>query len=297
MSKGFEERKRAGYIEGAVSIIVNTLLFIAKYIVGAMFNSIAVIADSIHTLSDSLTSIVLIIGYHLASKPADREHPFGHGRFEVITGVVIGVLLGVIAYDFVFESVEKLLNRIPLVYSDLLIVVLAASTLAKALLSLWAYRLGKRHSSSPILADAWHHLSDTIATGVLSIAIYTGRSIWWLDGVLGVTVSTLIFYTAGRIIYDSSMELLGRAPSKVEQDDLIRVIRDACPEIEGVHHIHFHKYGDHVEVTLHVNLPGDITLSQAHDVANRIERVVREKLGYIVTVHVEPREQGDFDEE
>jgi len=167
--------------------------------------------------------------------------------------------------------------------------VLLASSAGKALLSTWAYRLGSKCGSDPIKADAWHHVSDVAATGVLAVAIYAGKGYWWVDGALGLAVSALVLVVALRVIYRASSELLGRAPSKAELEELKRVVREAHPMVSRVHHVHFHKYGDHVEVTLHIELPGDMPLSEAHGVATEVEKVVRKKLGYEVTVHVEPR--------
>lgn len=283
-------KKRAAYSEGSVSIAVNAALFLVKYLVGAAFNSVAVVADAFHTLSDSLTSVVLVVGYRIADRPADKEHPFGHGRAETVGGLIIGVLLGLVAFGTATSSYEKLLSGVPLEYSELLVAVLAASAIVKAVLYLWAYRLGKRHESRPIVADAWHHASDSVAAGLLALAIYGGRDYWWLDSVLGMVVSALILLTAAKIVYESSAELLGRSPSKVELERLREVIREACPSVRRVHHVHFHRYGNHVEVTLHIELPGETTLREAHDVATKIENAVRVRLGYEATVHVEPGE-------
>jgi len=294
--RGFSTRRRAAYIEGFTSIVVNALLFVVKYIFGVMYSSIAVLADSIHTLSDSATSVVLVLGYHLASKPADEEHPFGHGRLEIISALVIGVLLGVAAVEFMRDSVEKLLVGASLVYSDVLVAVLAVSTVVKAWLGVWAYRLGVKYGSEAIKADAWHHNSDALATGLLALAIFVGREYWWIDGALGILVSLVILITAGRLVYESSTELLGRAPSKVELDRVTSVVREACPEVKDVHHIHFHRYGDHVEVTLHVTLRGDMPLREAHEIASRAEKAIKKKLGYEATVHVEPVEHEEREE-
>ena len=284
-------RRKAAYSEGFLSIIINALLFAVKYYVGLLFNSIAVTADAYHTLSDSLTSIILIIGHRIASKPPDREHPFGHGRAEIISGLIIGVSLGVVSFEFAVSSYEKLVNHIPLIYSDILIYTLLVTAVAKAILSLYAYRLGKRYKSRSILADMWHHVSDLIATLILAIAIFVGRDYWWIDGVLGLAVSFVITWTAIRIVLDASSELMGKKPSLIEIEKLQSSIRKVYNGFLEVHHIHFHKYGDHVEVTLHIKLPGEITLNEAHKIATLIENEIREKLGYEATIHIEPFEQ------
>ncbi|MEM4490658.1 MAG: cation diffusion facilitator family transporter [Desulfurococcaceae archaeon] len=284
-------RRKSAYIEGIVSVMANTILFFFKYYVGLIYNSIAVIADAFHTLSDSLTSIILILSYVVTRKPPDHEHPFGHGRAEFIGGLIIGVLLAMVGYEFTTRSIDKLINKLTLTFSYVLIVVLVVSTLIKLLLSLWAYHLGEKAGSQPIKADAWHHVSDSLATGILAIAIFLGRNFWWIDGVLGLVVSGIIFLTSAKIIYDASSELLGRAPVKSELEALEKVIREEFPEVKRLHHVHFHRYGDHVEVTFHVELPGNISLKEAHEIATRIENTVRRKLKYEATIHVESDDQ------
>ncbi|MEM1772820.1 MAG: cation diffusion facilitator family transporter [Desulfurococcaceae archaeon] len=284
-------RRKSAYIEGIVSVMANTILFFFKYYVGLIYNSIAVIADAFHTLSDSLTSIILILSYVVTRKPPDHEHPFGHGRAEFIGGLIIGVLLAMVGYEFTTRSIDKLINKLTLTFSRVLIVVLVVSTLIKLLLSLWAYHLGEKVGSQPIKADAWHHVSDSLATGILAIAIFLGRNFWWIDGVLGLVVSGIIFLTSAKIIYDASSELLGRAPVKSELEALEKVIREEFPEVKRLHHVHFHRYGDHVEVTFHVELPGNISLKEAHEIATRIENTVRRKLKYEATIHVESDDQ------
>lgn len=281
-------KKKAAYVEGFYSILFNTMLFFFKYYFGTLFNSIAVTADSFHSLSDSLTSIVLVVGYKIADKPPDKEHPYGHGRAEFVIALVIGVFLGVVAYDYVIKSYEKLVSGEAFEFSLTLLLVLWFSLIVKLGLTLWAYNLGNKYHSQPIKADAWHHASDAIASGLLVLAMYLGRDCWWIDGVLGIVVSLLIFATAAKILYDASNELLGRAPAKREFDKLLAIIRESY--LGEVHHVHFHKYGKHIEVTLHIHLPGCMTLREAHEVATRIENKIRERLGYEATVHIEPFE-------
>lgn len=282
--------KKAAYKEGFVSVVINSLLFIAKYYVGLIHGSIAILADAFHTLSDSLTSIILVLGYKVADKPPDKEHPFGHGRAEFIGGLVIGVLLCVVAYEFGVESYERLVTRLSLLYSDYIVAVLGISAIVKGLLALWAYRLSLMYSSHSIKADSLHHLSDTFASCLITVALYLGRDYWWLDGLLGLGVSILILYTAIRVIYDTSSELLGKGPSSFELDKLMKLLNEVYPMAHRIHHVHFHRYGKHIEVTLHIDLPGNMTLKEAHEVATLIENAIRRELGYEVTVHLEPGE-------
>jgi cation diffusion facilitator family transporter len=283
-----DERKKAGYLEGLVSIVVNTLLFIVKYYYGVLYSSIAVVADSVHTLSDSLTSVIVVLGFKAAYSKPDEKHPFGHGRAEDIAAIVVGVLLCVAGYELAASSYNKLASGEPLVYSPALVAVLLMSATIKEALALWAFELGKKYRSELIRSDAWHHRSDATVTALLALALILGSPYWWIDGAMGLVVSALIIATGAKIVLESSSNLLGKAPSKEEIEKIVSVVKSARPEVISVHHIHIHKYGDHVEVTLHVHLPDELTLSQAHEVATSIEEALKRELGYEATVHVEP---------
>jgi cation diffusion facilitator family transporter len=285
-------RKVAGYLEGWVSVAVNTALFIVKFIFGTLFNSIAVVADSIHTLLDSLTSIVVVLGFWVSYRPADKEHPFGHGRAELIATIVIASMLVIVGIDFMQRSISKLLSREGLIFSWILVIVLVISALVKEALALWAINLGKRYSASSLIADAWHHRSDAIASALLAIAILLGRSLWWLDGVLGAVVSVLILAVGVKLISNASSELLGKAPSPKDVEKLRSVVIGVDPAIRDIHHIHMHKYGEHVEVTLHIRVNGEMPVQKAHEIASRVEERIREAFGWEATVHVEPEGEG-----
>lgn len=281
-------RKGVGYLEGFVSIIVNTILFALKYVIGLIFNSISVIADSIHTLSDSLTSIVVILGFWIAYKPADKEHPFGHGRAEQVGGVIIGTLLGVIATQLFIDSYEKLMRMESMTFSWILVAVMSLSAVVKEVLARWAIRLGRKYDSKSLIADAWHHRSDAIASSLVAIGVLAGRDLWWIDSVLGMGLSALIAYTAVKVVLDSSRELLGHAPTPQMEVEILKTIASVAKEVRDVHHIHVHRYGEHTEVTLHIRLPPSTSLSDAHTVATKIENELKRKYGWEVTVHVEP---------
>lgn len=282
------ERRSAGFKEGLISILINLLLFLVKYYVGVVHNSIAVVADAVHTLSDAATSVVVVVGFWIAYRPPDKEHPFGHGRAEQIGAVIIGTLLGVAGFEFMMSSYEKLMSKESLVFSWILVGVLATSALAKELLARWALRLGRVYKSQSIVGDAWHHRSDAIAAGMLTVGVIAGSSYWWLDGVLGLTVSALIIYTSAEIILTTSRELLGSSPKSNEVEVLKEIVVGTSPLAKDLHHVHIHRYGDHVEVSLHVRLPKDVSLEEAHKLTDVIEKTIKDKLGWDATVHVEP---------
>lgn len=287
------ERKVAGFKEGLVSIFVNVVLFVIKFYLGLIHNSIAVVADAVHTLSDAGTSVVVVISFWIAYKPPDKGHPFGHGRAEQIGAVIVGTLLGVAGFEFLMSSYEKLSSREALTFSWFLVGVLLFSSLVKELLARWAFRLGGSYESRSIVGDAWHHRSDAIATTLLALGILVGADYWWVDGVLGIIVSLVIVYTSIKIILETSRELLGSEPTRREEELLIDLAREVSPLIEDVHHIHIHKYGDHVEASLHIKLPNTMKLEEAHEIATKLENRIKDRLGWEATVHPEPQNREE----
>jgi len=287
------ERKVAGFKEGLVSIFVNVVLFVIKFYLGLIHNSIAVVADAVHTLSDAGTSVVVVISFWIAYKPPDKGHPFGHGRAEQIGAVIVGTLLGVAGFEFLMSSYEKLSSREALTFSWFLVGVLLLSSLVKELLARWAFRLGGSYESRSIVGDAWHHRSDAIATTLLALGILVGADYWWVDGVLGIIVSLIIVYTSIKIILETSRELLGSEPTRREEELLIDLAREVSPLIEDVHHIHIHKYGDHVEASLHIKLPNTMKLEEAHEIATKLENRIKDRLGWEATVHPEPQSREE----
>jgi cation diffusion facilitator family transporter len=288
-------KMRAGVLEATVSIVLNTFLFVVKLYAGIVSNSVAVLADAFHTLSDSLTSVVVLIGVWIGFKPPDKEHPFGHQRVEQIATVVIATLLGIVGYEFFKQSLEKLLNRESLTFSTIALGVMALSAVSKELLARWAERLGGEYDMSSIKADAWHHRSDAVASLLIIIGLLVGDMYWWVDGVLGLAVSGLIIYLAWSLIKTASNRLIGRAPSRDEECELRKIVSSIVPQASDLHHIHIHEYGDHVEITLHLRLDSKITLEEAHRIATLIEEAVKEKLGWEATIHLEPDKKVDYE--
>jgi len=284
-------RRTVGYVEGIVSIIINTILFIIKYLVGITYNSIAVITESIHTLSDSLTSAVVIISFWIAYKPPDEEHPFGHGRAESVGAIVVGTLLAVAAYELLNESVRRYLSSESMMFNWVLIVVLLLSAGVKELLARWSLRLGIKYDSKALVGDAWHHRSDAILSVLVCLGILLSSYYWWVDSVLGMIVSTLIMFIAIKLVINTSKDIMGyKLPSKLEVEikDLISSI---SKDISDIHHIHIHKYGEHTEITLHIRLPPNMRLSEAHEIASKVEEELKNRYGWEVTVHIEPTKE------
>ncbi len=287
-----EKSQSLPYIEGWLSIAVNVALFALKYWAGLSTGSVAILADAWHTLSDSLTSMVVILGARASVKPADPEHPFGHGRAELVASVVIGVLLAVVGFNFLVEAVRTLRSHEPAAFNSLATAVFAASALVKeglARFSFWAWRSSGMRA---LKADGWHHRSDALASAVILAGIFLGRLYWWIDGALGIVVALLIVYAAYDILRGGIDPLIGESPDRRLVGRIGSIAARFTPEDVKIHHVHMHRYGDHTELTFHMKLSGSHSLEETHAVANRIEEGLREELGVEATIHVEPYSPG-----
>ena len=282
------DSKKYIFREGWISIIGNVLLFGLKYWAGIVTGSVALIADAWHTLSDSVSSVIVLIGGKISRKPADEEHPFGHGRAEHIAAVIIGVLLAIIAFDFVLSSIEKFSSREKTNFGMVAWVVTILSVLVKEAMAQYAF-WGFRQTKSRILkADGWHHRTDALSSVVILIGIAVGGFFWWTDAVLGFIFALMIAYASYEILSKEIKSLLGESPS----DELLLSIREtaqkACSQPLHLHHIHVHNYGNHTEMSCHIKLPPEMSLNEAHDICTKIETSIQKEFGFISTIHPEP---------
>jgi len=277
-----------GYLEGVLSIILNTLLFGLKYWVGVKTFSIAIIADAWHTFSDSLTSLVVIMGFKISSIPADKEHPFGHGQAEVVSSVIIGTMLAIVGFNFLIASVQRFNNQQSAVYSTLAIIVFVISVIVKEGLAQFSIGAGKKNNARSLIADGWHHRSDALVSLMILVGIFTGRYFWWVDSVMGIIVSLVIFYTTYIILKESVSTLIGKEPAEDFKKEIEKIVTENMSQDVLLHHLHCHKYGDNKEVTFHIRLPAEMKLGEAHRISEKLENKIREKMEIETTIHIEP---------
>jgi cation diffusion facilitator family transporter len=278
---------RLAYIEGWLSIAINTILFGLKYWAGVTTGSVAIIADAWHTLSDSLTSVMVLVGAKISQKPADKEHPFGHGRAELIAAVIIGGLLAAVAVNFFAEAVMKFKNKETAQYNMFAVVVFIASVFLKEGLAQFSGWASKKTGMLCLKADAWHHRSDAIASAVILAGIFAGTYFWWVDAVLGMVVSGLILHAAYRIIKEASDPILGRKPDEDVKQAILQIITEKTGKNSDAHHFQIHDYGHHVECTFHIRLSGSLSLKEAHTIADDIENEIRVRTDINATIHLE----------
>jgi cation diffusion facilitator family transporter len=277
-----------GYLEGAISIFLNTFLFGLKYWVGVKTFSIAIIADAWHTLSDSLTSLVVIMGFKISSWPADKEHPFGHGQAEVVSSAIIGTMLAMVGFNFLIASVQRFKNQQAAVYSTLAIIVFVISVIVKEGLAQFSIRAGEKIDARSLIADGWHHRSDALVSLMVLVGIFAGRYFWWVDSVMGIIVSLVIFYTTYLILKESISILIGEIPTEDFKKEIEKIVTDNISQDVFLHHFHCHTYGDNKELTFHIRLSAEMKLDEAHRITDKLENKIREKMKVETTIQVEP---------
>jgi cation diffusion facilitator family transporter len=293
-----KKRAKYAYLEACVSIVGNSLLFVLKLFLGVFINSIALITDAFHTLSDTGTSFIVILGFKAAKKDPDKEHPFGHGRFEYIVTLVIAVLLFIAGAEFIRESFNRFFSETGIRESDYLWfigIIVILSAFAKEAMARYSIRLGKKIDSPALIADAWHHRSDAFASVAVGLAILGAYfDLYVLDPIFGVIVSVLIIYTAFTLFKYSSDTLVGKSPD----EDTIESITDAAQTVDGVcgtHKITVHDYGTTKIVSLHVEVECDITAEKAHEIAQSVEDKVTDITKSSTIVHVDPSKEPKID--
>jgi len=288
------EKSKAQILEGTVSVIVNTVLFALKFWAGMVTGSIALVADAWHTLSDSLTSVFIIFAVRLSSRKADREHPFGHGRWEHISSIFVAVFLGIVAFDFFEKSVIRFRNKEAVEYGTLAILVTIISIVVKELLAQFAFYYGRRTDNTVVKADAWHHRSDALSSvivlaGILFSFVF-GEKFWWIDSVLGLLVALAIFYATITILKEAITKLLGEEPDKDLVSNITERVKAVYHDDLQLHHFHIHNYVLHKELTLHIKLDKNMTIEKSHEIATAIEKMIETDFGIIATIHTEPIE-------
>lgn len=281
------KNNRYGYIEGILSIVGNLILFGLKYWAGVASGSLALIADAWHTLSDSASSVIVIGSVKLSSRKADNRHPFGHGRYQQIAAIFIAFFLGIVAWEFFTGSIEKFKTQESAEFGILAIVVTIISILVKEGLAQYAFYTYRLTRFETLKADGWHHRSDALSSLVVLAGILLGKHYWWIDSVLGFVISLMLFYAVFEIIRGSINKLLGEQADEAlikEIEELILRVsdQDICP-----HHFHLHSYGDHVELTFHIRLPGSLDIYTGHEISKQIEEALRKEMQIEATIHVE----------
>ncbi len=289
-----EVRQGYGILCGAAGIFFNLLLFAGKFFAGFISNSIAITADAFNNLSDAGSSVVTLIGFHLAGQKPDLEHPFGHGRIEYISGLIVSGAILIMAFELVKTSAQKILHPEPVNFQPLALVILAVSIGVKLYMASYNRSTGKRIDSAAMKATALDSLSDALSTSAVLVASVFGHfTSFNIDGWCGVAVGIFIFYAGFQAAKDTLNPLLGQAPDP-EFIQKIRAITLSHPEILGIHDMLVHDYGPGRQmVSLHCEVSASGDIFALHDTIDNIERELRTKLHCDAVIHMDPIQDQD----
>jgi len=286
--KSPETRIKLGMLEGWTSTALSVLLSAAKLLLGVFTGSISVLADGVNNLADVGSSAIIALGFRWSRKPRDREHPFGHGRIETVTALVLSTVLVMVGLDVAGESVRRLMRPEPILGTWPVIAVLGVTIVVKEWLAAFARRLAHATESPVLEADSWNHHFDVLSTSVVVIALIGSRfELHSIDGWAGLFVSLFIIYTGVKFARQSINTLLGEAP---KESELQAIAQAAMSEagVRGVHDIILHKYGDLRLASLHIEVDARRTALDVHDLAERVEVAVGRAASCDTIVHVDP---------
>ncbi len=276
-------------LEGWISIALNLILVILKFIIFILTSSISILADLIHSLTDMLTSVIVIISAKISIKEADEKHPFGHGRAESIAAIVISIIIILAGCEFIYQSVDRLINKINPSINIISIYLLSFSLFIKIINVLLTASINKKTDSQIIKADLAHHYSDVLSTLIVITGfIFSYFGMQYGDNIAGMLVAVFIIHLGIDIFKDAAHKILGESPSP----ELISKIRDIVfktdKRIFNIHDLIINNYANYYIISLHIELPADLKFIEAHDVADKVENVLSNRLNSEVIVHIDP---------
>lgn len=287
-------RRMYGILCSVFGIFLNVVLFGIKFFAGTVTGSVAITADAFNNLSDAGSSIITLVGFKFAGMKPDREHPFGHGRFEYVSGLIVAISIILMGFELARSSVEKILHPEPIETERAAIVILLISILVKIYMAIYNYRIGKKIASSAMKATATDSLSDAVSTtvvlGAMGIMMATGINV---DGYCGAMVALFILWAGYQTAKETVSPLLGGKP----EPELIEKIQSIVLEhtvVVGIHDVIVHDYGPgRLMISLHVEVPGDEDIFKLHDLVEHIESDLDQTLDCESVIHMDPVEAKD----
>lgn len=282
-------RQAYGMLCGIVGILLNVLLFAGKFLAGVLSNSIAITADAFNNLSDAGSSFVTLVGFKLAGAKPDPEHPFGHGRMEYISGLVVAAAILLMAYELIKDSIDKIIHPEQTEFSLLVVGILGVSILVKLYMAYYNRSIGNKIDSAAMKATATDSLSDACATTVVLIATLVGYyTEFHIDGWCGALVGVLILFAGINAAKETLNPLLGQPPEEEYVEEIKQIVM-AHEEICGIHDLIVHDYGPGRQmISLHAEVPAEGDILETHDVIDNVENELRAKLGCEATIHMDP---------
>ena len=282
-------RTRYGMLSGVVGIICNLILFLSKMLIGLLTNSISVMADAFNNLSDAASSIIGFVGAKMAGKPADEDHPFGHGRIEYISAFIVAFLVIQVGFSLFKTSVGKIIHPEEMVFQPVSVVILLLSVAVKLWMGLFNKKLGKQINSSVMLATSADSLGDVLATSatIVSILVY-GILGWNIDGIVGLCVSAVVLLAGVNIAKDTLEPLIG-APIDHQLYTEISNYVESFDGIVGTHDLIIHNYGPSRSMaSIHAEVPNDVDIQISHEIVDRIEQEAYKRFHISLVIHMDP---------
>ena len=278
-----------GRMCGAVGVVCNVLLFLFKLLVGMLSGSVAITADAVNNLSDASSSIISLLGFKLAEKSADDEHPYGHGRYEYLSALTVAALVLVIGFEMVGSSFDKILHPTPVEFGLFPAIVLVVSILTKLWMAAFNGKIGKRINSTTLIATAKDSRNDVISTSAVLISALISRfTSLELDGWMGMAVALFILYSAHGLLVEAISPLLGDPPSA----DFVSAITEkikSYPKVLDTHDLIIHDYGPGRKfASVHVEMAAEDDVLECHDIIDNIERDLSEEFGMLTSIHYDP---------
>lgn len=286
-----EVRGRYGTLSSTTGIVCNIFLFILKYVMGTVSGSVSIVSDAFNNLSDSAGCIVTLLGYKMASKPADKDHPFGHGRMEYLTALFIAALILMVAFELIKNSADRIIHPENIKFNLIVFFSLIASILIKLWMSFFNSKLGKRINSVVMLATSKDSKTDVIATSATCVSILSALvTDLPVDGVMGIVVSLFIFKSGADIVKDTVDKLLG-GPADPETVEAIKNMVSEYDKIIGIHDLVIHNYGPGNMIgSFHAEVKSTEDFVEVHDTIDRLEREIYDRLKIKTTIHMDPIE-------
>ena len=287
-------RSKYANLGGITGIIVNLFLFAGKLVMGLVSRSVAIIADAFNNISDAGSSVVALIGFRLANKPVDKEHPLGHGRLEYITGFIVDMLILLVGFELLTSSIDKIIHpQLPTV-GTITLIILGVAIFVKVWLFFFYRKIATTINSAPLKAAAFDSLSDCIATTLVLVSSIVAKVWGWrIDGYAGILVAAFIIFTGLKAAKETIDLLLGSTPDP----EFIRQIYDFTKEyplIIGIHDVMVHDYGPGRQiVSFHAEVDSESDINIAHEEVDKLERDMHQNFGCIVTVHLDPLVMND----
>ncbi|MGM9942176.1 MAG: cation diffusion facilitator family transporter [Bulleidia sp.] len=279
-----------GMLSSCTGIVCNIFLFVLKLVSGFLMNSVTIISDGFNNLSDCMSCLITMLGYRLASRPADREHPFGHGRYEYVVSFCVAVMIIVVTFQLFLESVDKIIHPGVVRFDPVLFVLLAASMLVKVWMSAFNTKLGRKLNNLVMITTAKDSRNDVAVTALSLVAMALAAFVPGIpfDGIFGIVLAFILFMSGVNMIRDILDHLLG-APADAQMTRKIRDEIMAVPEIVGVHDMIIHDYGPGCHIgSAHAEVDAHMDFLHAHDIIDECERTIQEKHHVMMTLHLDP---------